>query len=98
MPQLDAARLLLDAGLDARAVNDEGSLPLHFAAMRGDAEMAQLLLAVEPTQVLPCRPCRRCAAVRVDGGRGGPDSASPARGGRLRGPRGEPRPWPSGAP
>jgi ankyrin repeat protein len=41
--------MLLDAGLEPTSKNDEGSFPLHFAAMRGDTEMVQLLLSVEST-------------------------------------------------
>ncbi len=45
--QLDVGRALLEAGLDARRANDEGSLPLHYAVMRGDAAMAALLLEAD---------------------------------------------------
>ena len=43
--RLDAVRLLLAAGADVQQANDRGWTPLHQAAYRNDAEMAELLLA-----------------------------------------------------
>ena len=42
---LEVCRLLLEAGAEASATDNEGMAPLHWAAMHGRDELARLLLA-----------------------------------------------------
>lgn len=44
---VEAARLMLEAGFDANAHDDDGLYPLHVAAARGDIEAVECLLGVD---------------------------------------------------
>jgi ankyrin repeat protein len=86
--QLDAGRTLLESGMDGRRANDEGSLPLHYAAMRGDARMAALLLASHPDpRDDACSQARTASPGRAGGeeGRAGQGRAGQVRAGEGQG-------------
>ena len=45
----DAVRALLKKGADVNAAQGDGMTALHWAAMKGDAELAQMLIYAAPT-------------------------------------------------
>ena len=70
----DAVRALLKQGADVNAAQGDGMTALHWAAMSGDAELAQMLLyagANVQRDDAPRRATRRCILAAQQRQRGG---------------------------